>query len=91
MREIRGKNHALLKSKIHLTFEFYQKHGYNIVNNGKVLICVSRPEKEPKLNLFEQKLFKALDKGIDEMELGQTIPLIDSIKKIREKLKIYEI
>lgn len=62
-----------------------------IVNNGKVLICVIRPEKEPNLNLFEQKLFKALDKGIDEMELGQTIPLIDSIKKIREKLKIHEI
>ncbi|KAF5071072.1 hypothetical protein LNN31_15815 [Acetobacterium wieringae] len=52
---------------------------------------MTSPVKEPKQNLFEQELFKALDKGIDEMELGQTIFLIDSIKKIREKLKIYEI
>lgn len=49
--------------------------------------------KELELNLIEQekRLFKELDKSIDQMEQGQAISLNESIARIREKLEIHEV
>lgn len=39
----------------------------------------------------EEKLFRELDKGIDDMEKGNTIPHEDAMKQIRERLKGYAV
>jgi len=37
----------------------------------------------------EAKLYKELDKGIDDMERGRTIPHDEAIKQIRESIRLY--
>lgn len=37
----------------------------------------------------EEKLFRELDKGIDDMEKGNTMSHEDSMKQIRERLKFW--
>ena len=37
------------------------------------------------------KLFRELDKGIDDMEKGNTMSHEDSMKQIRERLKKYAV
>ena len=39
----------------------------------------------------EEKLFRELDKGIDDMEKGNTMSHEDSMKQIRERLKKYAV
>jgi len=39
----------------------------------------------------EAKLYKELDKGIDDMERGRTITLDEAIKQIRERIKLYDV
>jgi hypothetical protein len=60
-----------------------------ILTDGKEMIQMSPLAKELELNLIEQekKLFKELDKSIDEMEQGQAIFLNDSIARVKENWK----
>ena len=50
-------------------------------------------EEENKMDIVEQEnqLFKELDKGIDSMENGRTVPHDKAMQMIREKLKEYAI
>lgn len=44
-----------------------------------------------KYNEQEKKLFCELDRGIDDMEQGNTVPHEDAMKQIRERLKGYAV
>lgn len=39
----------------------------------------------------EEELLKALDKGIDDMEQGRTMPHEEAMKLLRERVKSYGI
>jgi len=48
-------------------------------------------QKQYELSEQEAKLYKELDKGIDDMERGWTITHDEAIKQIREKIKLYDV
>lgn len=39
----------------------------------------------------EDELFKALDKGIDDMEHGRTIPHEEMMRSLRERIQSYDV
>ena len=39
----------------------------------------------------ENALLRQLDKGIDDMEQGRVLPLKESMERIKERLKEYEL
>ena len=48
-------------------------------------------QKTMKYTEQEEKLFREWDKGIDDMEKGNTMSHEDSMKQIRERLKKYAV
>ena len=44
-------------------------------------------QKTVKYNEQEEKIFRELDKGIDDMEQGDTIPHEEAMRLIRESLE----
>lgn len=48
-------------------------------------------QKTAKYSEQEEKLFCKLDKGIDDMEKGSTIPHEDAMKQICERVKGYAV
>lgn len=46
-------------------------------------------QKTVKYNEQEEKIFRELDKGIDDMEQGNTIPHEEAMRLIRESLEQY--
>jgi len=46
-------------------------------------------QKQYELSKQEVKLYKELDKGIDDMERGRTIPHDEAIKQISERIRLY--
>ena len=48
-------------------------------------------EKKSSASREEEQLFRELDKGIDNMEQGNTVPHDEAMRMIREKVKEYAI
>jgi len=44
-------------------------------------------QKQKKLSKQEEKLYRELDKGIDDMEQGRTIPHDEAMRLIKERIK----
>jgi predicted transcriptional regulator len=46
-------------------------------------------QKQCELSEQEKALYKELDKGIDDMENGRTVPHDEAMKQIRERIRSY--
>lgn len=73
-----------------------KKQWYHIYDNVTLMIREGnfmKLEEKSKLEVLESesRLFEELDKGIDSMENGRTIPHDKAMQMIREKLKEYAV
>ncbi len=51
----------------------------------------SYAQDKSKITIQEERLYMELDKGIEDMEQGRTIPHEEAMQLIRERIKAYEV